>query len=198
MPHNASSSPEPQQRKKALLIGVKGTLQADSAKLQKTHNDVRIMKELLINHYNYEEKSIVTLLDCRLHPTDRYPTKENILRELEALVADAQPHDRLFFYYAGHVDQKETDDPREEDGLNEYMLPCDSSGVDNNAIQDDVLREILIENLPPRCTLTAVFDACHSGTLLDLDHWRCNRGRLKFPFRLERGKRHTMHHHNGE
>ncbi|KAJ3811662.1 caspase domain-containing protein [Lentinula aff. lateritia] len=186
--------------RKALLIGVRETLQPQAEKLTGTHKDVRAMKNLLIATYQYQERDIITLLDCRdTHPKDRHPTRENILRELHALVEDAQPRDHLFFYYAGHVEQQTTDDPKEEDGLDEFIVPCDCDGVEN-AIQDDVLREILVETLPAQCKLTAVFDACHSGTLLDLDHWRCNRRRAKVPFlpQFHLKEKHTLRNNNGK
>ncbi|GAV99829.1 metacaspase pca1 [Lentinula edodes] len=186
--------------RKALLIGVKETLQPQAEKLPGTHKDVRAMKNLLIATYQYQERDIITLLDCHdTHPKDRHPTRENILRELHALVEDAQPRDHLFFYYAGHVEQQTTDDPKEEDGLDEFIVPCDCDGVEN-AIQDDMLREILVESLPAQCKLTAVFDACHSGTLLDLDHWRCNRRRAKVPFlpQFHLKEKHSLRNNNGK
>ena len=36
----------------------------------------------------------------------------------------------------------------------------------------------MVDPLPAGVCLTAVFDACHSGTLLDLDHYNCNDCRL--------------------
>ena len=36
------------------------------------------------------------------------------------------------------------------------------------------LRRLLVDPLPVGSKLTAVFDACHSGTLLDLNHYLCN------------------------
>ena len=33
----------------------------------------------------------------------------------------------------------------------------------------------MVEPLPVGVCLTAVFDSCHSGTLLDLDHYDCNK-----------------------
>ena len=43
-------------------------------------------------------------------------------------------------------------------------------------IIDNTLRRILVEPLGQRvgAHLTAIFDSCHSGTLLDLDHYLCN------------------------
>ena len=38
----------------------------------------------------------------------------------------------------------------------------------------------MVDPLPVGVCLTAVFDACHSGTLLDLDHYKCNNP--KFPW----------------
>ncbi|KAK7447393.1 hypothetical protein VKT23_014103 [Stygiomarasmius scandens] len=44
-------------------------------------------------------------------------------------------------------------------------------------IQYDVLKELLVDRLPIGNHLMAVFDslAFHSQSLLDLEHWRCNR-----------------------
>ena len=33
----------------------------------------------------------------------------------------------------------------------------------------------MVEPLPVGVRLTAIFDSCHSGTLLDLDHYNCNK-----------------------
>lgn len=41
-------------------------------------------------------------------------------------------------------------------------------------ILDDDLRKYLVDPLPSRSRLTAIFDSCHSGTLLDLPHYHCN------------------------
>lgn len=51
------------------------------------------------------------------------------------------------------------------------------------------LRKILVDTLPVGSTLTAVFDSCHSGTLLDLDHYLCNN--VWFPF-MSRGPRSPL------
>ena len=32
----------------------------------------------------------------------------------------------------------------------------------------------MVDPLPVGVSLTAIFDSCHSGTLLDLDHYLCN------------------------
>ncbi|EIM89372.1 uncharacterized protein STEHIDRAFT_167179 [Stereum hirsutum FP-91666 SS1] len=51
---------------------------------------------------------------------------------------------------------------------------------DFQQIVDDDLRKHLVDPLPTGSRLTAIFDSCHSGTMLDLPHYRCN------SFRAER------------
>jgi len=45
---------------------------------------------------------------------------------------------------------------------------------DEKAVIDYELREILVLPLPVGCSLVAIFDTCHSGTILDLPHYHCN------------------------
>jgi len=58
----------------------------------------------------------------------------------------------------------------EEDGMDEAIIACD-----NNYLIDNLLREKLVDPLPVGSTLIAIFDTCHSASLLDLPHHRCNR-----------------------
>ena len=61
------------------------------------------------------------------------------------------------------------------------LLPLDHTAVsiskhgqDKTAvISSELLRELLTDDLPSGAQLTAIFDSCHSGTLLDLDHYLC-------------------------
>lgn len=38
----------------------------------------------------------------------------------------------------------------------------------------------MVNALPVGVCLTAIFDSCHSGTLLDLDHYKCNNHRFRW------------------
>ena len=89
------------------------------------------------------------------------PTGKNIKAALVNMVANAQPGDSLVFHFSGHGTQVPTDDPKEEDGKDEAICPCDM-----NLICDDDLRAIL-SPLKPGVKFTFVADCCHSGTLLD-------------------------------
>ncbi|KAJ3508179.1 hypothetical protein NLJ89_g5898 [Agrocybe chaxingu] len=154
--------------------------------LKGPHADVVAMKDLLIETYQYDPDDIMVLIDDTT-PGHLQPTRENILvvklRAIANLIHGARENDRFFFYFAGHSKQEDTDDIEEEDRKNEFML-C-SDGL---AIQDDELRTRLVNPLPPKSSLIAVFDSCNSGTLLDLKHFRCNQ--VYVPW-LNRGDRRT-------
>jgi uncharacterized caspase-like protein len=106
---------------------------------------------------------------------DDLPTKENILKAMRELVHGAQPGDSFFFYFSGHGMQIKDLEGDELDGLDECICAMDYRGdqqyQDCNTpglIVDDTMHEIMVEPLPPQCRLTAIFDCCHSGTILDL------------------------------
>ncbi|KIK68515.1 hypothetical protein GYMLUDRAFT_721648 [Collybiopsis luxurians FD-317 M1] len=163
-------------KKRALLIGINNTLMADGSRkndLKMPHKDVTDMKNLLVEKYGYDPNDVVTLIDID-DPKAPQPTKANILLEMKNLVADPCRGDHFFFHYSGHVVQTPNLDHTEEDGQDECLVPCDSDGV-KNLIMDDLLRDILVAPLPQGCQLVAVLDSCHSGSLLDLEHFRCNR-----------------------
>jgi uncharacterized caspase-like protein len=53
------------------------------------------------------------------------PTKSNIMKGLQWLVAGAVPGDALFFHFSGHGAQKPDPTGHETDGMNETILPID-------------------------------------------------------------------------
>ncbi|THU97825.1 peptidase C14 [Dendrothele bispora CBS 962.96] len=171
---NVKSTP----KKRALLVGI--SYPNSPSKLKGPHNDVRVMRNLLMEKYNYQPNDITVLIDDgKAEKKDLQPTKNNLLRELDRFIVDAKRGDHFFFHYAGHVHQGEEDpESKEEDKREEYLVPCDANPDDpqiEDCIQDDRLKELLVNRLPLGAYLVAVFDSCHSQSLLDLDHWRCNR-----------------------
>lgn len=57
-------------------------------------------------------------------------------------------------------------EPAEVDACDETILPMDFRR--SGEIIDDILRKRLVDPLPQGAKLTAFFDSCHSGTVLDL------------------------------
>ncbi|KAJ3514302.1 hypothetical protein NLJ89_g2449 [Agrocybe chaxingu] len=181
-----------QGRRRALIIGICGNSDPKSdgqsskpgdgrsSQLKGPHNEAKGIGKLLQDVYDYPEENIKYLLD---DGGDDKPTEENILNYIDDLVKGARPGDRFFFHYSGHSSQEKTDNPKERDGKDEYIITCDGK-----RIVDDVLHECLVKPLPEGSSLTAIFDSCHSGTLLDLNHDLCNAVYLPF---FNKGVRRT-------
>lgn len=107
------------------------------------------------------------------------PTKANIIRAMEWLVSSARPNDALFLHYSGHGGQTKDLDGDEEDGSDEVIYPVDYKTAGH--IVDDQLHQILVNPLQAGTRLTAIFDSCHSGSVLDLPYLYSTKGVLKEP-----------------
>ena len=64
----------------------------------------------------------------------------------------------------------------------------DVKTTNKRMILDNELRKRLVDPLPVGAYLTAVFDSCHSGTMLDLDHYLCNN--IYFPWKSPGRRKH--------
>ncbi|KAH8989864.1 caspase domain-containing protein [Lactarius hatsudake] len=168
----------PNGRRRALLIGI-----AYHGELLNTHKDVDRYRDVLLGTYGYLAEDVVVLKDDPALPAHLQPTRENILRELRNLVADAASGDRFTFLYSGHSNQQRSKDLNEEDFQDEYLIT-----IDDDIVVDNELNDILVKPLPAGCSLFALLDTCHSGTLLDLPHYHCNS--VYVPWR-SKGKRRT-------
>ncbi|KAH9848760.1 caspase domain-containing protein [Lenzites betulinus] len=191
----------PEQRtpvKRALIIGINYLHAAPGSqveKLQGAHKDARTWRQLLLDTYGYRDEDITMMLDelAVCPSTNKLPTRDNIIFEIDRLVKGLQSGDRVVFFYSGHSLQLASTSVNEDDGFDEALVPMDS-GTDpeseqpSNLIIDNDLRIRLVDPLPEGAYLTAVFDSCHSGTMLDLDHYACNA--VYYPW-LNRGLRRS-------
>ncbi|KAF8267126.1 caspase domain-containing protein [Lactarius quietus] len=144
-------------KRRALLVGISYTGPHNQwSALDGPHDDVNRFQQLLTDTYGYRPEDITMMRDDLSLPELSHPTRVNMIRELKRLVSDAAPGDTFVFLYSGHSDQQlAIDDIHEEDNQDEraqrYPFP-----------------------LPIGCSLIAILDTCHSGTLLDLPHYHCN------------------------
>ncbi|KAJ3511013.1 hypothetical protein NLJ89_g4342 [Agrocybe chaxingu] len=189
IPHRQS---RPQRRKRALLIGI--TYSGTGWKLTEPTNDVACVERVLLDRFKLAKEDIVVLSEGD-SSSDR-PTRDNIRTQLEKFIL---PEDNIdyFFLYSGHSFQRADAAGIEEDGQEEYIIPCDaihpSDGhiIEEKIITDKVLNRLLVKRLRKGCRLMAIVDSCHSGTLLNLWHQRCNRaGDIKST--LRRIARHVI------
>lgn len=149
--------------KRALLIGI-NYLNTPSAQLYGCIFDIIQIKSLLIDVYGFAEKDIIMLRD---DDPSKMPTKQRIMNECMALVnANAS---QVFLHYSGHGTNIKDTNGDEKDRMDECIVPCDykTAGI----LADDDLSKIL-RNI--RSSGIALFDCCHSGTILDLPNEQIN------------------------
>ena len=167
-------------RKKALLVGINYIGTANE--LRGPINDVNNVEQFLLTH-GFKSDDIVKLTDDQ-RVQRAIPTRQNILDAIQWLVKDARPNDSLFFHYSGHGGQTEDQPDQygnydEDDGYDEVIYPLDFQT--NGFIVDDLLHDMMVKTLPPGCRMTALFDSCHSGSVLDLPYMYSTKGVLKEP-----------------
>ncbi|KAJ3274174.1 hypothetical protein HDV01_003457 [Terramyces sp. JEL0728] len=145
-------------KRRALLIGINyvGT----QAQLSGCVNDVNNVHNFIKDQFN----------DIRILTDDQQgqsnPTKANIIESFKWLVSGAQPGDSFFLHYSGHGSTQKDEDGDEVDGLDNTICPVDYNSA--GMIVDDEMNTILVQALPEGSRLVAIFDCCHSGTMLDL------------------------------
>jgi len=113
----------------------------------------------LISGYNFQKITILT------DNIEKKPTRNNILEEFKNLLINSQSGDVLLLFYSGHGSYILDKNNNEKTGKDQLIVPCDFNGI-----IDDDLKSIIQTNLKKDVTLVALFDCCHSGTILDLKY----------------------------
>ncbi|GEQ71147.1 hypothetical protein JCM33374_g4828 [Metschnikowia sp. JCM 33374] len=163
-------------KKKALLIGI--NYYGTNNELRGCVNDVKNMSSFLNRYYGYSYDDMVILTDDQ-RETARLPTKDNIIRAMQWLTRNASPNDSYFFHMSSHGGLVPDQDGDEESGFDSCVYPLDFETA--GPIIDDEMHDLMVKPLPPGCKLVALFDACHSGTALDLPFVYSTKGVVKEP-----------------
>jgi hypothetical protein len=160
-----------------LLIGI--NYYGTDAELRGCINDTANLSQYLMQNHNYKREDMIILTDDNPANSPLYPTKANMIRAMQWLVAGAQPNDALFLHYSGHGGQTEDIDGDEEDGYDEVIYPVDFKQAGH--IVDDEIHFHVVKPLRAGVRLTAIFDSCHSGSVMDLPYIYSTKGVLKEP-----------------
>lgn len=142
------------KKRKALLIGI--NYYETPYKLSGCITDVESLNDKFSSSY---DMTIITDL------TNKKPTKSVILSEFSALLESANSGDTVLFTFSGHGSCAIDLNREEIDGRDEMIISCDLQGV-----IDDEFKTIINNKLKTGATLIALFDSCHSGTILDLNY----------------------------
>ncbi|RNF05351.1 putative metacaspase 5 [Trypanosoma conorhini] len=150
-------------RVKALFIGINYT--ATRSQLSGCVNDAKQMLATLQRIQFPISECCILVDDPRFPNFTALPTRKNIIRHMAWLVYDVRPGDVLFFHYSGHGTETKAERDSEE-MYDQCLVPLDYES--QGAIVDDDLFDLLVRRLPAGVRMTAVFDCCHSASLLDL------------------------------
>jgi hypothetical protein len=147
----------------ALLIGINRYPNfAPRGQLTGCVNDVEVMKQVLVNSFNFPENHIAVL-------KDEQASQEGIRGAMRDLVQRVGQEDIVVFHYSGHGSQMTDVEGDEPDGLDETIVPYDSGRApdhDNRDIKDDEIYLWLRELTAKTSAVTLIFDCCHSGTIV--------------------------------
>jgi hypothetical protein len=143
--------------KKALLIGINYT--GSQYQLNGCINDMININSKLISTFGFIQNNILVLTD----DTSIKPTKNNILTAFKNLLINSIAGDQLFFAFSGHGSNILDKSGDEQDGYDEMIVTKDIQ-----SITDDDLKILVQQYLKKDVSLFALFDSCHSGTILDL------------------------------
>jgi hypothetical protein len=145
--------------KRALLIGI-DYLAIPSITLNGCIYDVINIGHVLIDAYNYDS---VTILRDDMNNPATMPTRANIINNLRLLAQQSTALDEIWVHYSGHGSQIPDKTAYAGTGLNQILVPCDYQTA--GFIIDKELFAIA-KNI--KCKTLFIFDACHSGTMCDL------------------------------
>ncbi|PIN08878.1 hypothetical protein CDL12_18543 [Handroanthus impetiginosus] len=133
----------PRRGKRAFLCGV--TNKKQKFEVKGTAQDVKNMRDLLVEQFHYLTESILILTE---EESFRPPTRNNIEYAFQWLMKGIQ------------LTRKKVD------GFDETICPVDFQT--NGMIFDDYINETIVRPLIPGVTLHAIIDSDHNGTVLDL------------------------------
>eukprot|EP00659_Diplonema_papillatum_P004520 gene4520-7001_t len=148
---------------KALLIGASYTGQKEA--LDTPAGDVKAMRAFLIDAGFHGQQLVLT--DEKQANAVHVPTKDNMLRAMDWLVADAKAGETLFLHFSGHG--VEVRDDQREGTYNEALLPVNfRSTKPFQILRADHLTDLLVTKLPHGVRLVIVCDCAHSGSMVTL------------------------------
>ncbi len=149
--------------KAALLIGI-NYLSDPMNRLNGCCNDVINMAHLLKTKYGFLDNKVKVTTDA-LDPNST--TRDAIVKSLHEFAQQSwDDHiDVAYFHYSGHGSQQWDTSGEEKDLKDEGICPSDFCRT--GLIIDDELLKIF-SSFNPKTTVLAVFDCCHSESILDL------------------------------
>jgi len=151
-------------RRRALFIGI--NYYGEKNELKGCINDVINIKKFFKSHYQIDDIMVLTDNKRAEPDTNHSPTRKNIIGAFKWLIKGAKAGDSLLLHYSGHGGTVKNLDGTEASGFDQTLVPVDHKTA--GQIIDDDVHDILCRNIPRGVRLTAIFDCCHSESIMDL------------------------------
>ncbi|NKL40042.1 hypothetical protein GFL57_03250 [Rhizobium leguminosarum bv. viciae] len=147
--------------KKAVLVGLNEYSRKEFS-LSGCVNDAVSTKDILTTHFGFGDDDIKLIANFEA-------TRDRIITELRSLVSGATADDTLVFAYSGHGTRIVTKDIADHpDGKIDAIVPYEANY--SSLITSQELFDLITASVSPSISFTAVYDCCHSGTLIrDID-----------------------------
>jgi len=146
--------------KRAVIVGI-DQYQVNGLDLNGCVNDARDFYRIIKKYYGFKKKYVKVLLNSDA-------TKDNILTELDNMIARTKNKQEAVYYQSGHGAQMVDKNGDEIDRLDEVVIPHDYAGYNAstqqlvNVISDDEIANIF-KNLRENAYLSMICDTCYSG-----------------------------------
>lgn len=158
------------RRARALLYGLNYTSCAPGMQLRGCWNDAIALSHVLTSdRFGLSDSDVDVVLDNSVQNRMRC-TRSGILASLQQLCDQSwagEGLDVVFVSFSCHGSQHRDANGDEADGYDEGICPIDC--MQTGLILDDDLKRVFLR-FNPRTRVLAVFDCCHSGSMLDLPH----------------------------
>jgi len=153
-------------RRRALFIGI--NYKGQKNELAGCINDVISIKKFFTKHYEIDECMVLTDDKKAVPETNYSPTRKNILGAMKWLISKSKKGDSLLLHYSGHGSKVKNLDGTEASGYDQTLVPLDFKKAGH--ILDDDIHHLICAPLPKGVRLTAIFDCCHSESIMDLPY----------------------------
>lgn len=150
------------QTKRALIIGIDNYNPVDEqvassrggwSNLDGCVNDAKAISDIITSRFGFDNKNIKTLFN-------QEAKRDDIIKQIQNLIDNAQKGDIVFIYYAGHGSQVYNSLSSEIDKQDESIVPANM--ID---IRDKEMAALYNKLLDKGVILTLIFDSCHSGSV---------------------------------
>jgi hypothetical protein len=163
-------------KKSALLIGIdKYPYLADFAQLKGCLNDIRALRAILEQKFNFPPEDIYSLCD-------EQASRDGILAAMKKILVECGENDSIVFSFSGHGSRLRARRKNKPSGWYETIMPFDSGRKKyhpeavNRDITDDEIYEWLMALSEKTSNIVLIFDSCYAGSIIrDSDFFEAGR-----------------------